>query len=114
MEHRNWIKSFPAAIVVCDERGMIVEMNDQAAESFQKEGGERLIGTNVLDCHPEPSRSKLSEMLTNRTANIYTLEKGGLKKFVYQVPWFQEGKYAGFVELSIPIPFEMPHFVREG
>lgn len=114
MEQRNWIKSFPAAIVVCDDKGIIVEMNDRAIESFHNDGGERLIGTNVLDCHPEPSRSKLSEMLQSHTANIYTVEKGGLKKFVYQVPWYQEGKYSGFVELSLPIPYEMPHFVRKG
>jgi hypothetical protein len=31
---------------------------------------------------------------------------------IYQVPWFQNGTYSGFVELSIPIPFEMPHFIR--
>ncbi len=114
MERTHWIKSFPAAIVVCDERGIIVEMNDRAVESFQKDGGERLLGTNVLECHPEPARLKLSEMLRNQSANIYTIEKDGLKKLIYQVPWYREGKYAGIVELSLPIPFEIPHFVREG
>ncbi len=114
MEQRNWIKSFPGTIIVCDDNGIIVEMNDHAIESFQNEGGARLLGTNVLDCHPEPSRSKLSEMLKNHTANIYTVEKNGLKKFIYQVPWYQGGTYAGFVELSLPIPCEIPHFVRKG
>jgi len=44
--------------------------------------------------------------------NIYTVEKDGIKKLIYQSPWFNDGQYAGFVELSLEVPFEMPHFVR--
>ena len=40
------------------------------------------------------------------------IEKKGIKKFVYQSPWYQEGQYAGFVEFVLEIPFELPHFVR--
>lgn len=31
---------------------------------------------------------------------------------VYQTPWFKEGVFGGYVEFSMIIPFEMPHFVR--
>ncbi len=35
-----------------------------------------------------------------------------LKKMIFQTPWYKNGTYAGFMELSLEIPFEMPHFVR--
>ena len=40
------------------------------------------------------------------------MEKAGIKKLIYQAPWRKDGKVAGVVELSMEIPFEMPHFVR--
>jgi hypothetical protein len=45
--------------------------------------------------------------------NVYTIEKAGVKKLVYQAPWYQDGVYAGVVELAVEIPFKMPHFVRD-
>jgi PAS domain-containing protein len=109
-----WLRSFPGSVVVCDSTGIIVEMNPKAAETFKEDGGLELIGKNLLDCHPEPSRSQVKAMLASHTANFYTIEKKGIKKLIYQVPWFDEqGAYAGIVELSLPIPFEMPHFVRK-
>lgn len=111
MDHA-WIKSFPAAITVCDSHGKILEMNDTAIEVFRDDGGEKLIGSNLLDCHPEPARTQLAEMLKEKKHNYYTIEKAGIKKLIYQVPWYENGMYAGFVELSLPIPFEMPHFIR--
>ncbi len=108
----EWVKLFPAAIIVCDTRGIILEMNSKAIETFQKDGGEKLIGKNMLECHPEQARTRIEEMLRTQKPNCYTIEKHGVKKLIYQTPWYQDGIYAGFVELSIPIPFEMPHFVR--
>lgn len=106
-----WIKSFSAAITVCDTNGIILEMNDNAIDSF-KDGGEKLIGTNLLNCHPEPARSQLEEMLRTQRRNSYTIEKRGVKKLIYQAPWYDNGRYSGFVEISLPIPFVMPHFIR--
>jgi hypothetical protein len=31
---------------------------------------------------------------------------------IYQSPWYRDGQYAGFVEISLEIPFDMPHFIR--
>jgi transcriptional regulator with PAS, ATPase and Fis domain len=109
----NWTKEFPAAITVCDCDGIILEMNDKAEKTFENDGGKKLIGTNVLDCHPEPARSKLAEMMQEHRTNVYTIEKNGVKKLIYQTPWYDGGAYAGFVEISMEIPFEMPHFVRK-
>jgi len=114
MELPDWIEGFPGSITVCDPNGMILYMNEHSLESFSAEGGSALIGTNLLDCHPEPARSKLLDLLKNRQANVYTIEKKGAKKLIYQAPWFQDGKFAGLVELSLVIPFEMPHFIRQG
>ncbi len=113
MADNNWIKEFPVAITVCDRHGVILEMNDQSASIFQQEGGRELIGKNLLDCHPEPARSKLRELLATGKPNVYTIEKAGRKKLIYQAPWFQEGQYQGLVECSLEIPWEIPHFVRK-
>ena len=59
MESVDWVKEFPGAITVCDTQGIILSMNDQAAAVYKGQGGRRLVGTNVLDCHPEPARSQI-------------------------------------------------------
>ncbi|HVN48755.1 MAG TPA: PAS domain-containing protein [Bacteroidota bacterium] len=110
----EWIQKFPASITVCDTQGVILEMNERSIEMFKEDGGEKLIGTNLLDCHPEPARTKLEEMLASGKENIYSVEKNGKKKFIYQSPWYnEEGTYAGFVEIVMPVPFEIPHFIRK-
>jgi PAS domain-containing protein len=113
MSEHLWIKRFPGAITVCDTAGIILEMNEAACEVFRKDGGEKLIGTNLFDCHPEKARSQLEELMAKQQANVYTIEKLGKKKLIYQTPWYQDGQYAGFMELSLVIPEEMPHFIRD-
>jgi hypothetical protein len=97
---------------VCDGEGIILEMNARAAELFRDQGGLSLIGSNLLECHPEPALSKLRAMLASRATNVYTIEKNGVKKLIYQAPWFADGEYAGFVELGVELPDRVPHFVR--
>jgi PAS domain-containing protein len=109
MSH-SWVQESSGAITVCDADGVILEMNDAAARAFQPEGGAALIGSNVFDCHPEPARTKLRQLMAEQQTNIYTIEKAGVKKLVYQAPWYKDGHYEGFVELLLEIPFEMPHF----
>ena len=113
MQEHLWIKSFPGAITVCDTKGIILEMNEAACEVFREDGGEKLVGTNLFDCHPEKARIKLEALLAKQQANVYTIEKHGKKKLIYQTPWYRDGKYAGFIELSLVIPKEMPHFIRD-
>ncbi len=112
MNEYDWIKEFPAAVTVCDEHGVLLAMNDKAAKTFEKDGGYNLIGKNMLDCHPEQARAKTVRLLAAREKNVYTIEKNGIKKMIFQSPWYRDGKYAGFVELSLEIPFELPHFIR--
>jgi transcriptional regulator with PAS, ATPase and Fis domain len=110
----SWIDEFPGAITVCDETGIILSMNQKAVETFQADGGLSLVGKNALDCHPEPARSKFVDMLKSHQANVYTIEKKGKRKLIYQAPWFNKGAFGGIVELSLELPSVMPHFVREG
>lgn len=109
----NWIKEFPGGITVCDREGIIIEMNKRAIQIFAEEGGADLIGRNALECHPEPARSKMAGLLKSRSTNVYTIEKNGRKKLIYQAPWYEQGSFGGLVELSLEIPVEMPHFVRK-
>lgn len=107
-----WLREVGFAVTVCDRDGVVLEMNEKAVATFERDGGRALVGQSLLGCHPEPSRSKLAELLRTGTANVYTIEKDGVKKLIYQSPWFRDGVYQGLVELSLPIPFELPHFVR--
>ena len=83
MEGRNlWVDEFPGGIMVCDSQGIILEMNDKCAETYRADGGRALIGTNVLDCHPEPARTKLRRLMEKQQVNVYTIEKRGKKKLM--------------------------------
>ena len=108
----DYFKEVNLAVTICDKEGKILEMNDKSRKTFLKPGQEDLIGKNVLDCHPEPAHSLLADMLQNPRTNVYTIEKKGVKKLIYQTPWYVEGEFMGFMELSMEIPFEMMHRVR--
>ena len=112
MKSFDWIEGCPASITVCDREGIIVAMNEKAHKVFLNDGGRALIGTSLFDCHPEPSRTKLRQIMTEGRINVYTIEKNGMKKLIYQCPWREQGQFAGLVEISMEIPFELPHFIR--
>lgn len=101
------------AITVCKADGEIIEMNRRSEAVNLKPGQDSLIGRNVLDCHPEPARAKLQELLDEQRSNAYTIEKNGVKKLIYQTPWYENGVFMGLVEFSLEIPFEMPHYIRK-
>ena len=113
MINSSWVKEFPGSITVCALDGNILDMNDKAVEVFKDDGGAALIGKNLLDCHPEPARKKVMQMLVSQQKNVYSIEKNGIRKLIYQTPWYENGECRGFLELSIEIPTEMPHFVRD-
>ena len=87
----DYFKEVNLAVTICDKEGKILEMNDKSRKTFLKPGQEDLIGKNVLDCHPEPAHSLLADMLQNPRTNVYTIEKKGVKKLIYQTPWYVEG-----------------------
>ncbi len=113
MSKGDWVIELPAGIMVCDSGGIILEMNAQAEALFAEDGGRGLLGKNVLACHPQPALGKLEGMLEKQTANSYFNTENGEKRFFFQSPWYKEGHYAGFVEISFEVPEEIPHFIRE-
>jgi len=112
MEKIKFIEEAGFAVTVCKKDGEIIYMNDKSKKTFLKPGTESLIGKNVLDCHPEPARTLLQSLLTDPRNNAYTIEKNGVKKLIFQTPWYENGEYQGFMELSMEIPFQMKHMVR--
>lgn len=113
MLESEWGRELNSAITVCDMDGTIVYMNDKSISQFASDGGALLIGKNLFDCHPAAARAKIEELLKNRTANTYTIEKNGMKKIIRQEPWYINGEIAGLVEFSFVLPEVIPHFVRE-
>ena len=105
------------AITVCDADGNILDMNQHSADVNSR--GQKITGRNLMDCHPEPARSKLVRMLERGEQNVYTIEKtlvdgSRVKKLIYQTPWYEaDGRMGGLVEYSMEVPFEMPHYVRK-
>jgi transcriptional regulator with PAS, ATPase and Fis domain len=109
----DMLKELPFAITVCDAEGNILYMNDRSISTFQKYGGADIIGTNLFLYHNGASAVKLRELLDKQINHAYTIEKNGIRKMIYQSPWFKDGKFAGLIELSMEIPMEMPHFIRQ-
>jgi transcriptional regulator with PAS, ATPase and Fis domain len=109
MTAMDYMKELNVAITVCDKEGKILQMNDKS----QKTNHGDLVGQNVLDCHPEPARTKLVRLMEEHATNAYTIEKNGVKKLIYQTPWYENGEFMGLVEFSLEIPFEMPHYIRK-
>lgn len=109
----RFFKEMNVAVTVCAANGDILDMNNKSEKVNLKPGQDSIIGQNVLDCHPEPARTKLRELLDKQATNAYTIEKNGVKKLIYQTPWYENGVFKGLVELSMEIPFEMPHYVRK-
>jgi transcriptional regulator with PAS, ATPase and Fis domain len=109
---KEWLHSLDAAITVCDKKGVIVYMNRKSVETFAKDGGKKLIGSNLLDCHTEEARKVLQEMLVTGKENIYSIEKNGVKKLIVQKPVYEHGNFDGFMEMSIVLPDDMENFKR--
>jgi len=96
------------AITVADLEGIVLYQNER---SIAVNGDVR--GRSMLPCHSERSRQIIERLITNGENNVYTIEKRGLRKMIYQTPWRAEGRVAGLVEFSLEIPESMPHYVRE-
>lgn len=106
------ILEVPFGITLCDAKGIVLAMNGASAAMFRDRGGRALVGRSLFDCHPGPSRRKLARLLRSRRLNVYTVERRGSRRLVLQAPWFREGRYAGYVEMIVPLPKQVPHYVR--
>lgn len=101
---QQWSEEISFPVTICDKNGIIVAMNQKSKEIFKKDGGGELIGKSLLDCHPEPSKTKLLTMLENHQPNTYISNSGERNQLVHEVPWYVKGEYMGFVEVIIALP----------
>jgi len=108
----EWFEKLPCSVTVCDREYTILYMNDRSAEVNAKDGGKTLIGRNLMDCHPPLAQEKLKRVMDSEQPNVYTIEKNGVKKIIFQAHWKQEGHDGGLVEITFEIPPNTPHFVR--
>lgn len=106
----DWAKEMNCAVTVCDTEGVIIYMNDKAKETFASHGD--LVWKNLMGCHNERSKGIIRDLLATGGSNAYTIEKGGLRKMIYQTAWKVDGVVAGLVEISMVIPYDMPHYFR--
>ena len=69
---------------------------------YAEDGGRALIGKERTRLPPRagPQQNEAG-LLEMRQRNIYTIEKNGVKKLIYQSPWYHNGEYAGFIELIL-------------
>ena len=107
-EEYDWSESLDCAVTLCDREGTVLYQN---ARSRQVNGDVR--GRSMLPCHSERSRGIIARLLETGGKNVYTIEKRGVRKLIYQTVWRDEsGAVRGLVEFSMEIPAEMPHYVR--
>lgn len=107
----DWAKELNCSITVCDKNGIIIYQNDPAVEQYKKHGS--LIGKNMFDCHNERSRAIINHLLETGGTNVYTIEKRGVHKVIYQSAWKENGEVKVLCEISMITPADMPHYVRE-
>jgi len=75
----QWLDGVAVSVVACDTAGVCTYINERACQMFAKDGGRALLGRSLIDCHPEPARSRLLDLLRTPRANSYTVEKAGKK-----------------------------------
>jgi transcriptional regulator with PAS, ATPase and Fis domain len=109
----DYLENFEGAVTISDLEGTIIYLNEKAISTFKNDGGRDLIGKNLKDCHGEKSNEIIRQILATKKKNVYTIEKKGRKKLIFQAPWYKGSEISGLVELSLEIPFEMPHFNRD-
>ena len=107
-----WFDQLPCSVTVCDSKYKILYLNDRSAEVNASDGGKSLVGKNLLDCHPPDAAAKLRKVMKSGRSNVYTTEKKGVRKVIFQSHWKNRGKPAGLVEITFELPFDAPHFVR--
>jgi transcriptional regulator with PAS, ATPase and Fis domain len=109
----EWIATYPAEIMICDQDGTILEMNNVSIQIYKKEGGARMIGRNVFDHHKQPEKDQMMNLVKQRQHVIYTAEKGGIKKLISIAPWYREGEYAGFALIGLDLPAKILNIKKD-
>lgn len=108
MMRYEWAQEMNCNVTVCDTVGKIIFMNEK---SIAKYGN--IMGQNLFNCHHPKSQEKIKELLATGGSHVYTIEKNGVNKMIYQTAWQNEGVVGGLVEITFELPAELPHFIRK-
>lgn len=103
----DYFNTIAGSITVSDLQGRVVYMNDKAKEVFGNK-----VGVSMMGCHNDNSKQIIERLIAEKQTHSYTIEKGDVKKIIYQTPWYKDGEIAGLIEFSFVIPHEMPHYIR--
>ena len=92
-----------SAVVICNLKHEIIYMNPAAVNSYEKWGGNKLLGKCLLDCHNPESREKIQQVVdwfkVDENHNIvYTFHNEKQNKDVYMVALRYEGELIGYYE----------------
>lgn len=102
-----WAEELDCAVTVCDTAAVVCFQN---ARSRAVNGDVR--GTSLIPCHNDHSQAIIGRLLAEGGKNVYTIEKRGVRKLIYQTVWRSGGTIRGLVEFSLELPEELPHYVR--
>lgn len=103
----DFFKEINVSITISDTEGNVVYMNDKSKSVFTD-----MVGKNMMSCHKQSSQETIKRLIGEKATNVYTIQKGDVRKMIYQTPWYVAGEVRGLVEYSIILPDEMPHYVR--
>ena len=89
-----------AAVVICNPEHEIIYMNPAAVLSYEKWGGDKLIGRNLLDCHNPESVEQIKKVVEWFAADeshniVYTFHNEKQNKDVYMVALRENGQLIG-------------------
>lgn len=93
------------AVTVADEAYRIIFMNDMALEHYAAQGGEHLIGTDLLDCHNATSQANLHRMVERyRNGDLaptryHIAKQDGHIQSIVLIPLIVDGQFKGIAEL---------------
>ena len=105
-----WADDTNCAITVCDADCRIIYMNEKSRQVNARFGNP--LGHNLMEYHGDRAKAIIRRLLDTGGVNCYTIQKGEVKKMIYQTAWRRDGKVAGLIEISMEIPQEMDHYVR--
>ncbi|MBQ6268875.1 MAG: PAS domain-containing protein [Bacteroidetes bacterium] len=104
----SFFNEIDAAITICDLNFKIVYMNNKSKNTFQN----KKIGDDILACHNPHSIEIMNNIISTKKANVYSIDKNGIKKIIYQTPWLENNEVKGLIEFSFVVPVDMPNYKR--
>jgi len=87
MGKTNSKDEFPGAVTIADLEGKILYLNQKAAQVLEKEGGFKLIGQNIFNCHKPESKDKIRKIIEEKN-QISSIILG--RSRIYRKPYLSD------------------------